>query len=108
MSPGETFPEFQRSFGDLSQKLEALPKSMILRAGLMQRSLTLTPPPTATLSCSPSESLVSSSGEQAIFPSFSWSGTHRSVLLSRSPMALRAGWRHSRCIRSSAAESNGR
>ena len=35
-----------------------------------QRSLTLTPTPAATLSCSLGESLVSSPGEQAIFPGF--------------------------------------
>ena len=47
-------------------------------------------------------------GDLRIFPGFSRLGTHRSVLPCGSPMALRAGWRHSRCIRSSAAESNGR
>ena len=39
-----------------------------------QRSLTLTPTPAATLSCSLGESLVSSPGEQAIFPGFSRPG----------------------------------
>ena len=40
----------------------------------MQRSLTLTPPPAATLSSLPCKSPYGSLGRMAFFPSFSWSG----------------------------------
>ena len=50
--------------------LETYPRIYDSVEGPMQRSLTLTPTPAATLSCSPGESLVSSPGEQAIFPGF--------------------------------------
>ena len=39
-----------------------------------QHSLALTPPPTATLSSLPCESSYGSSGRKAFFPSFSWFG----------------------------------
>ena len=57
--------------------LEPYPRIYDSAEGSMQRSRPLTPTPAATLSCSPGESLVSSSGEQAIFPGFSRLGTHR-------------------------------
>ena len=75
----------------------------------LQRSLTLTPPPAATLSSLPCKSPYGSLGRMAFFPSFSWSGKCDSsggkpptltlqqatacllsVLPSGSPMALRA------------------
>ena len=77
--------------------------------GALQRSLTLTPPPAATLSSLPCKSPYGSLGRMAFFPSFSWSGKCDSsggkpptltlqqatacllsVLPSGSPMALRA------------------